>query len=109
MAIYTLSSGDHGVNEKTLVANTPDTVLFVQDCDSVEVISDGTAELYVGVGPLGTIGTALGTPVAASNTTFRLPAGAPSVRVISVLNSSGGTVVRLISTGTPKYSVTEAI
>jgi hypothetical protein len=108
MATYTLASGDHGVNEKTLVAATPDTVIFVQDCDSVEVISDGAAELYVSVGNSSTLGTQLGTPAAASNLVYRLPAGAPSVRVISV-PASGGTIVRLISTGTPKYSVTEAI
>jgi hypothetical protein len=108
MAIYNLSAGDHGVNEKTLTANTPDTVLFVQDCDSVEIISDGAADLYVGVGQVGTIGTSLGTPVAASNLAYRLPAGAPSVRVITV-PGGGATIVRLISTGTPKYSVTEAI
>jgi hypothetical protein len=67
-------------------------VLFVQDCDSVEVISDGAAELYVSVGSnSSSLGTQLGTPVAASNTVYRLPAGAPSVRVISVSTSSGGT------------------
>lgn len=97
----TVATGDRGVHAITTSANIVDSVTFTaRDCDAVEVLSDGAADLYVTVDG--------STPTVAGNNTDRLPAGAPSVRVISV-PTSGATEVQLKSSGTVKYSVTEAI
>lgn len=102
MATYTVAAGERGVQAKTLAANTADTVTFTgRDCNQVEIVSDGTAALYV---------TADGVTVAtvAGAKTDMLPAGAPSVRVLNV-NITGATIISLISAGTTTYSLTEVI
>lgn len=97
----TVATDERGVHAITTSANAVDTVTFTgRDCDAVEVISDGAADLYVTVDG--------STPTVAGNTTDRLPSGAPSVRVLSV-PTSGATQVQLKSSGTVKYSVTEAV
>jgi hypothetical protein len=98
VASYTVAADLHGAYAKTLVANTVDTVTFTDDIDRVEVTSNGAAAVYVTVD-----GT---TPTVAGAGTFELPAGAASVREIAV-PTAGGTVVKLISAGTPVYSVAE--
>lgn len=98
MASYTVAADLHGAYAKTLVANTVDTVTFTDDIDRVEVTSNGAAAVYVTVDG--------STPTVAGAGTFELPAGAASVRVIAV-PTAGGTVVKLISAGTPVYSVAE--
>jgi hypothetical protein len=99
VASYTVAADLHGAYAKTLVANTVDTVTFTDDIDRVEVTSNGAAAVYVTVD-----GTT--TPTVAGAGTFELPAGAASVREIAV-PTAGGTVVKLISAGTPVYSVAE--
>lgn len=80
----------------TLTANTPTTATFDVDYAAVEVLNvDGSAEVYF---------TADGTaPTIGGTGCHVLPAaiGAVEVRV----NMDGPTVVKLISTGTPKVSV----
>jgi hypothetical protein len=98
VASYTVAADLHGAYAKTLVANTVDTVTFTDDIDRVEITSNGAAAVYVTVD-----GT---TPTVAGAGTFELPAGAASVREIAV-PTAGGTVVKLISAGTPVYSVAE--
>lgn len=79
----------------TLVANTVATITFDEDFPRLEVVNvDGAAEIYFrcdGVAPV--IGAA-GTHV--------LPAAIGSVEMSPY--SSGATVVKLISAGTPKIS-----
>lgn len=102
MATYTVASGERGVHAKTLVANTADTVTFTgRDCNQVEVVSDGTAALYVTV-------DGVTTATVAGVKTDVLPTSVPSVRVLNV-TIAGATVVSLISSGTTTYSVTEVI
>lgn len=102
MAAYTVTSGQRGVHAKTLAATTADTVTFTgRTCRRVEVISDGTAALYV------TVDGVTAATVAGAATDV-LPAGALSVRVVSV-TAAGDTVVSLVSAGTPTYDVTEVI
>jgi hypothetical protein len=98
VASYTVAADLHGAYAKTLVASTVDTVTFTDDIDRVEITSNGAAAVYVTVD-----GT---TPTVAGAGTFELPAGAASVREIAV-PTAGGTVVKLISAGTPVYSVAE--
>lgn len=98
MASTNLAAGDHGAYGHTLVANTADTITFGRDLDRVEVYSDGTAALYFTVD--GTV------PVVGASSTWELPAGAALSRDVAV-PTSGHTVVRLISAGTPRYSVSE--
>lgn len=82
----------------TLTASTVDTVTFADDCDQVEVMSDGAADVLFTVD-----GTDPST--AANYAAYRIPSGGPAQRTV-VVQSAGGTVVKLVSSGTPKYTVT---
>ena len=78
----------------TLVAATVDTITFNSDCEIVEVWAD--AELTFRVDG--------GTPVSDDDEGYNIPvAGARQVRI----PTSGNTVVKLISAGTPNYVVTK--
>lgn len=81
----------------TLVANTVDVITFASDLDSVEVASDGLAEVYFSVD-----GT---TPASSSKTSYRIPATGGWNSVAVSVPTSTNTVVKLISTGAPKYEV----
>lgn len=97
MASYDLTgTGGIAVHAKTLVANTVDTVTLDSDWDWVEVVSDGAGALYVRVDG--------SNPTVAGPNAFVLPAGVASSREIKVRTSTP-TVVKLISPGTPTYSV----
>jgi hypothetical protein len=93
VATHTVAADEIGAHSKTLGANTVDTVNFADDVKQIEVVSDGAAELYFTVD-----GTA---PTVGGAKCYYLPAfgGAREVPV-----HTGGTV-KLISSGTPKYSV----
>lgn len=98
MATYALTAGQHGAYAKTLVASTVDTVTFVDDLSHVEVYGDGTSAIYVTVD-----GT---TPTVGGASTWELPTGAAATRTITTTDRSGATItVKLISAGTPSYSV----
>src|SRR4051795_1476005 len=95
MAEYNVGARGVGVYEKALVAKSVDTVVFADDLDAVEVLSDGSAAIYFTVdGDIPTVG---GTDC------FHLPALTSAREVPS--NRVGVTVVKLISPGTPTYSV----
>jgi hypothetical protein len=108
VASYTVNAGERGARNKTLVANTVDTVTFPAWRDSIEIWTDGTASIaFTTDGSTPTVDAATGEwlPATASTRTVkvsRLPAaGSPS-------GAPAATVVKLISTGTPKYSVQAA-
>jgi hypothetical protein len=101
MASYTLADTDRGAYAKTLVAGTVDTVTFARSAESVEVVGDGTAAVYFTVGTVENPPTA---PTVGGGPAFELPAGGPSVRTVPA-PGAGAPVVKLISSGTPKYSV----
>lgn len=93
---------DHPVGEDkiaahgfTLVGATVDTVTFFDNPPEVEVLSDGAAEIYVT--------TDGSTPTVGGDNTYIVPA-LPCARVIS--RSDPTAPVKLISSGTPKVSVT---
>lgn len=96
MATYTVAAGDLAAHNKVLVASTVDTVDFGGDIPAdVEVQTDGTAAIYVTLD-----GT---TPTVGGVNTYRIPAA------ICVLRLPAGThALKLISLGTPTYSVTRA-
>lgn len=95
MASYTMATGDKAAHH-SLVAATVDTVTMANDFDQVEVLNrDGAAEIYFTVdGSAPTVGGA---------NCQVLPACIGAA--ICGVASSGNTVVRLISAGTPAYSV----
>jgi hypothetical protein len=97
MASYAVTADQAGAWEKTLVAATVDTVTFTDDLTHVTVINEGTTGLYFTVD-----GT---TPTVGGGAAVYCP---PSATVGVGSSASGGTVVKLISSGTPKYSVTGA-
>ena len=100
MATFNLNAGDVGAYEKTLVAATVDTVNFQEAVDRVEIYSSGADEIYFTLdGAAPTVGGA---------TTLLLPAAA-SVRTIRVPKRDSPTVVKLISAGTPVYSVAKEV
>jgi hypothetical protein len=99
MAAYTLTDGQFAAHEKTLGASTVDTVTIPSTCTHVEVLSiDGVDEIYFTVDG--------STPTVSGAATFVVPAaiGSRTVRVLTHVAKT--TVVKLISTGIPKYSVT---
>jgi hypothetical protein len=99
MASYTVAAGKIGVYAKRAVASTVDTVTFAEDVQEVEIVTDGAAALYVTVDG--------STPTVAGANTWLLPATA-SVRVLRAQVGNNGTVVKLISSGAPTYSVSRA-
>lgn len=102
MASYSVNAPAIGAYAKTLVASTVDTVTFDRDVNEVEVVTDGSAATYVT--------TDGSTPTVAGGATILVPAGVAARRipVSSVTQAAtGGTVVKLISAGTPVYSVAE--
>lgn len=97
MAQYTVPAGHVGVHEKQLTAATIDQVTFTGiDLPEVEILSDGTADIYVSFG-------STTTPTVAGTICYRVPAGSASA--VFEPRTSGDTVVKLISSGTPVYSV----
>jgi hypothetical protein len=93
MAEYEVLADAIAVHDKTLVAATADEVSFRRDPKAIEVLSDGAAAIYFSVD---------GTPptVGGSHCYKMLPY--PSSRVVQ---HNGEHPVRLISAGTPTYSV----
>jgi hypothetical protein len=100
MASISVASGERGAYNKQLAANTVDTVTFADDLSAVEVWSDGSASITV------LVDSGVTNPTVDGNTGWWLPAGSPSVRVIASKGGQG-TTVKLISSGTPKYSVSQ--
>lgn len=95
MASY---QGDRAVHAKTLVAATADTVTLSRRANKVEVLShDGAAAIYFTVD-----GSA---PTVAGGNTYAVPVGVGGLEV-DLDDSDPPTVVKLISAGTPLYSVT---
>lgn len=100
MASYEVAAGKVGAHAKALVADTVDTVTFKTRAASVEVVSDGTAELYFSID-----GT---TPTVGGDNCYYLPATASSREVpvpTEALVGGAEVVVKLISHGTTHYSV----
>lgn len=100
MGSYTLTAGQRAAHAKTLVAATVDTVTFDSEVGQVEVLShDGSSPIYFTVDG--------STPTVAGAGTFVLPAAVGALEVPVAYNAAGGdTAVKLISAGTPTYSVT---
>lgn len=93
MASYTVPAGEIGVHE-TLVASTADSVTFTDDITEVEVLNrDGAAEIYFTVDG--------STPTVGGENCRVLPAAIGGLE----LRVEHGDVVKLISSGTPTYSV----
>lgn len=92
------STGEFAVYGVTLVASTVDTVNFDQNRDQIRVHNDsGTAAIHFTVDG--------STPTAGGKKTFRVPAFAGAYLDVSVPGGAGTEVVKLISSGTPTYSV----
>jgi hypothetical protein len=91
----TVQTGQIGAYGLTLTASTVTEVDFVDDVDVVEIITDGAAAVYATVD-----GSA---PTVGGGNCYYLPAVAGSKEVHPP--SYGGTVVKLISSGTPTVGV----
>lgn len=96
MADYTVGEDKLAAHDKTLAASTVDTVTFFDAPSSVEVLSDGAAKIYVT-----TDGSA---PTVGGDGTRIIP-DSPCARMIGM---ESGKAVKLVSAGTPTYSVTRA-
>ncbi|MFJ4925280.1 hypothetical protein [Streptomyces sp. NPDC088736] len=97
MASYTVEADEWGVHGITLEAGTVCTVHFPDDVDEVEVLShDGVAAIYFTVDS--------SEPAVEGRASRVLPAAISSAQVEPP--TAGPTVVKLISAGTPKVSVT---
>lgn len=88
----------------TLTASTVDTITFAADLEQIEVLNrDGAAEIYFKVGSKP---EPPADPTVGGADCYSIPAAIGSAKVS--VQASGVTVVKLISSGTPKYSVTAA-
>lgn len=97
MANYSVPANHVGVHAKALAAGVVDTVTFTGvDLPEIEVLTDGTADIYVTFG-------ASATPTVAGTQCWRIPTGSGSATL--PIRTSGDTVVKLLSEGTPVYSV----
>jgi hypothetical protein len=90
---YTVAEDKIAKHDFTLGASTVDTVTFFDAPERVEVVSDGADEVYVT--------TDGSTPTVSGDNTYIIPA-LPCSRTIRM----AGAVVKFISAGTPKVSVT---
>lgn len=99
MATYTIAGADLGLYAKTAGAGVEDVITVnrpnANNVVTLGVLSDGASAMYVT-----NDGTAA---VVAAVNTYELPAGV--VSKISVVLPVGVTQLRLISAGTPKYSI----
>jgi hypothetical protein len=96
MATHTVAAGEVGTAAFTLTADVVDTVTFTgTDANDVEVISDGAAAIWYTLDG--------STPAANGAACYYVPAVA-SVDSRSP-RTSGATVVKLISSGTPVVRV----
>lgn len=98
MADHEVPAGHVGVYNKTLVADTVDTVTFNEDVAEVEIVTDGSADIFIKFDG--------GTPTVEGTDCYMIPAAAGSMQLAP--KTSGDTVVNLISSGTPVYSVAKA-
>jgi endonuclease YncB( thermonuclease family) len=96
MSVHKVGRGEVGAHEAVLAANTIDTVEFASNLSDVEVVSDGSAAIYFTVDG--------DTPAVKGPNCFYLPAGGACSREVAS-KANQPTVVQLISTGTPTYSV----
>lgn len=96
MATYSVLAGGLASHDNALVASTVDTVTFVDSVAEVEVMTDGMSAVYFTVD-----GT---TPTVSGAHCYKIPL-ALSALTVNVPNPALA-VVKLISAGTPVYSVT---
>lgn len=99
MASYTIATGAIALHDKTLVGGFVDTVTLVDVFRGLEIYSDGAAAIYF------TMDTT--TPTVSGTNTIKIPGGGPSSTVIDTPDIPG-TVIKLISAGTPTYDLTKA-
>jgi hypothetical protein len=98
MATYSIGAGERLAAEKTLVASTVDTVNITRKgVGKVRVHSDGAASIFIRVD-----GTA---PTVGAAASYYIPAVAGAFVDIPFPSDSAAGSVKLISVGTPKYSV----
>lgn len=96
MASYTVAEDAIGTAVFTMAANTVDTVTFADDLTNLGVINvDGVAEVFYTMDG--------STPTVGGANCYYLPAAAAVDTRCP--RTSGGTVVKLISAGTPKIRV----
>lgn len=98
MASHVVPDGHVGVYNKTLVAAAIDTVTFTStDVSEVAIATDGTEDIFVKFGG--------GAPTVEGTDCFLVPSVAGVTRFAP--RTSSATVVKLISSGTPVYSVSK--
>jgi len=91
---YPIAAGTNAAHDKTLVASTVDTVTFAAQVEQIKIWTDGTAAVYFTVD-----GT---TPTVSGSHCFKIPA---TVLSETVNVQTMAPTVKLVSAGTPVYSV----
>lgn len=99
MASYTSTAAEFGIYEKTLVASTVDTLTMSRVMGRIELITDGVASIFFTIDG--------STPTVGGQGCYYVPAIA-CVREINLYPANTAAVIKLISVGIPKYSVSAA-
>ena len=100
MTSYPIAAGAIAAHDKTLVASTVDTVTFTsQEVEQLKVWTDGTAAVYVSLDG--------STPTVSGAHCFKIPAAATAIAERFNVQQLSPTI-KLISAGTPVYSVSLA-
>lgn len=96
MAAYSVPRGQVSVHDKTLVANTADTITFADEVGEVRVWADGSAAVFVATdGQAATVN---------GGDCYEVEPGTVGGSIMTV--PAGNRAISVISAGTPKYSVT---
>ena len=96
MALHRIARGQIAVHAVTLIANVADTVTWQDEVEMVEVLTDGSVDVYVATD---------GNPATVDGQNcYRIPQN-EGLATWRELNASGGTL-SIISSGSPLYSVT---
>lgn len=101
MASITIASDERGLYAQALAASVVDTVTLTasgrRSTARVEVSGDGTAAIYFTIDG--------STPTVKGKKTYELPAAVAAREVTAHVEGDSDVVVKLISAGTPSYSV----
>lgn len=100
MASYSVPAGKPGVTDKTLTANTADSITFADEIGGVNILTDGTVKVYV---------TADGSAPSPGGYQYVIPAtGAWTQLNVQPVPNNPSNIQLLCASGSPAYAVSRS-